>query len=388
MELTAFLLLLNAGFIFAEFPYVSRTLLGKFSSFDKELGWCPQPGSEKVKFDLIMPQKLKGDMSYSFDQDGGRTCHCDPGVEHLISTYGDSFCFCREVSDEDTWQNILAKKLGIQVSNFGGGNYGLDQSLLRLKRNYPRHPTPIVVIAVTPYTFERILSVWRHYSEPGNVLAVKPRFKLVEGRLTLIENIITDKNQFMSLRTRKGSFRSLDENYAYFKANYGFKKSNLADLILSPGKMSYIFQVLIGKKKGDNYHTKLKQQYLASLASRKDVRELFAKLVEDFHSDARQMGFTPVFMMLPDMANISYMQENGSYYQDMLDSLRKSLPSLLMIDFYQHLEGRKDLNTLFVGSKWHYSPKGNKLLTEVLEAVLETPIKQLKRKELSCTAIQ
>ncbi|ELY66890.1 hypothetical protein C489_12637, partial [Natrinema versiforme JCM 10478] len=26
-----------------EFPEIDRELLGKFSSFDPELGWCPQP---------------------------------------------------------------------------------------------------------------------------------------------------------------------------------------------------------------------------------------------------------------------------------------------------------------------------------------------------------
>lgn len=32
-----------------EFPEIDRELLGKFSSFDPELGWVPQPDREKQK---------------------------------------------------------------------------------------------------------------------------------------------------------------------------------------------------------------------------------------------------------------------------------------------------------------------------------------------------
>lgn len=377
VEIISFALLVNSGFIFPEFPYVSAEVLDKFASFDRELGWCPQPSVQTPDSANVLPQRLKGDIVYAIDNDGGRICLGAHHAAHLVSSYGDSFCFCREVADVDTWQNVLAKTLDIRVSNFGVGNYGLDQSLLRLKRHYPQHTTPVVVLAVTPYTFERIVSVWKHYSEPGNTLAVKPRFTIVDDQLALIENVVTDKKQLMNLRQFKDEFRTLDEHYPYFKAHYGFTKLNVLRLLGSADTLRYVLTILLKRTRFElNRHTQLKQRHLHRMTARPYVRELFRKLVEDFHSFAQMNKFQPILVMMPDMANILYMRERGAYYQDLLKSVQASCPSLVVIDLYQYLSDQADLNSFYVESKWHYSRKGNELVAQVLAEALRrsTPL--------------
>jgi len=51
-----------------------------------------------------------------------------------INTYGDSFTQCHQVSDGETWQEILAAHFGEPIRNFGVGGYGVYQAYRRMRR--------------------------------------------------------------------------------------------------------------------------------------------------------------------------------------------------------------------------------------------------------------
>ena len=133
---------------------------------------------------------------WTINEFGART---NPGFDFKISTiscYGDSFTFCRQVNDDETWEYHLSKLQNTNVKNFGVGNYGLDQTILRLKREYPKNKTKIVIVGVVPDTISRILSSWKHYYEYGNTFAFKPRFILKNNILQVIKNPIDDETKF------------------------------------------------------------------------------------------------------------------------------------------------------------------------------------------------
>ena len=48
--------------------------------------------------------------------------------------FGDSFSYSDEVLDNETWGEILGKKMKCQIYNYGVGGYGSDQALLKLQR--------------------------------------------------------------------------------------------------------------------------------------------------------------------------------------------------------------------------------------------------------------
>ncbi len=79
------------------------------------------------------------------------------------------------------------------------GNYGLDQSLLRLKREVPKNPTKFVIMGVVPETICRILSMWKHYYEYGNTFAFKPKFTIENDQLIQISNPINESSKFQNL---------------------------------------------------------------------------------------------------------------------------------------------------------------------------------------------
>lgn len=60
---------------------------------------------------------------------------------------------------------------------------------------------------VTPWTVERIISVWKHYCEPGNILAAKPRFILEKDKLKLVENFIKDPKDLIKIKYYKKFLR-------------------------------------------------------------------------------------------------------------------------------------------------------------------------------------
>ena len=98
-----------------------------------------------------------------------------------ISSYGDSLTFCRYVNDNETWQFYLSKKLKTNIKNFGVGNYGLDQSYLRFKKNKKNKidNPKIIIFGFGIETIRRNLSVWKHFFEFGNLYNFKPRYKRI-----------------------------------------------------------------------------------------------------------------------------------------------------------------------------------------------------------------
>lgn len=51
-----------------------------------------------------------------------------------INTYGDSYTQCAQVSDGETWQEVLAAHFGEPIRNFGVGGHGVYQATIRAMR--------------------------------------------------------------------------------------------------------------------------------------------------------------------------------------------------------------------------------------------------------------
>ena len=193
-----------------EFPILSETALKKFIShgFDKELGW-----SRKANTSHEETGKSNQITKWTINSKTARTNPSFDELDSKISCYGDSFTFCRQVNDNETWEHFLSKLLDTNVLNFGVGNHGIDQSLLRLKRDFPRHKTDTVILTVVPDTISRIVSVWKHYYEYGNTFGFKPRFVLKNNELQLIKNPIDDESKFYRYRDFLDEIRNNDFFY-------------------------------------------------------------------------------------------------------------------------------------------------------------------------------
>ena len=98
--------------------------------------------------------------------------------KNLIASFGDSYVFCRQIKDEDTWQEIISKNNKFRISNYGVGNFGFDQSILKYKRTALDRNTKFVIQGFVPETISRIQCTWKHFLEFGNIHGFKPMFIL------------------------------------------------------------------------------------------------------------------------------------------------------------------------------------------------------------------
>ena len=98
-------------------------------SFDKELGWIRKANTSGK-------EENNGKTSFfKIDKKGSRfNPNNNNKYKKNIITFGDSFTFCRQVNNNQTWQAFLAKSKKLNVSNYGVGNYGADQALILSKR--------------------------------------------------------------------------------------------------------------------------------------------------------------------------------------------------------------------------------------------------------------
>lgn len=378
--------------VMKEFPEIDRELLGKFTSFDSELGWCPQPNKTKRKDtgDHLPGEEVRTVVEYSTDEYGSRVCPAaerDPNDDISVSTYGDSYCFCREVDDADTFQNHLARKLGTHVGNYGGGNYGLDQALLRLQRQYPNDPTDYVVILVTASSIARILSVWKHYQEFGNVLAVKPRYTLENGSLELLETPITAKDDLLNLEEYASFFRSHDYHYEHWFRQHLARFPYATGLLRDPDHLRYVFYSMvrdaeerfgvsipgIDSVQGQTRTAvQLEQPRVRYHERLYDLKaELFTAIIGEFVDYAERKEFTPVFAMGGQLRYATYEAEHGPIYGNLLDQLNEQYPDLVTIDVPRHFDEANDaesVESLYVqhGEGGHYSSATNERIADLL----------------------
>ena len=123
-------------------PLLDKQGLSKFIShgFDSELGWVRKPNTSHDEIGKF------GETNWTINQFGARTNPDFDNLKSNISCYGDSFTFSRQVNNDETWAHYLSELTDSNVINFGVGNYGVDQALLRLKREFSKHPTKIVIM--------------------------------------------------------------------------------------------------------------------------------------------------------------------------------------------------------------------------------------------------
>lgn len=66
-----------------------------------------------------------------------------------IDTFGDSFTQCHQVSDGETWQEVLAAHLGEPIRNFGVGGFGVYQAFCRMRvRAAAGDLTPFIILNI------------------------------------------------------------------------------------------------------------------------------------------------------------------------------------------------------------------------------------------------
>ncbi|MCS5712320.1 hypothetical protein [Candidatus Berkiella aquae] len=367
-----------------QLPKFPDALLTKFlaDGFDPELGWSRKPNTTKQEIGKYGPTR------YHINEHGQRM---NPGHEDLpiqISTYGDSFTFCRQVNDHEAFQWHLSQLTQTNVLNYGVGNYGLDQAFLRMQREFPKQRSQIVILGVVPSTVVRIESVWKHYNEFGNTLAFKPRFIMQGETLKLIPNFI---NTAEKLKNYRPYLKEINQYDSFYESK--FLAEMLAfpycySLLKAPKRhLSLLYKVLFGQQ----------QQALdAIMASNLSLRQrlfkeadslqLLNSLLDSFISYAKQQEFTPILMWMPQKDDILCIRSQGPYYQDFIQAAKQRMNVIDLTESLLKVDNIEDLYSDDSHYGGHLSKEGNKRIAhEIYQYLLSVNL--LAPKDRHCVNV-
>lgn len=361
-----------------ENPKLSKKRLEKFfqNGFDEELGWIRKPNtnneeSGKTKF-----------VKWNINDKGARM---NPGYEEkesMISCYGDSFTFGRQVNDNETWEHELSKLMNTNIQNFGVGNYGIDQSFLRLKKEFKSKKTKYVILGVVPDSIRRNLNFWKHYFEYGNTFGFKPRFVISENNLKLIRNPINEESKFYEYE----EFLDEIKEYDYFYKNKFCKEiikfpycvTVLKNPLRNFSIIYWISKIALYKKMKKDISKiewnpmkiimKINLKWRIQLFQDKEAENIFKKIIEEFVKFSKDEKFKPIFVMLPQKDDLLFIKSNYNFYKKFIDKLNV-IEGLKVIDITGELLQENELDNLYSDDNeygGHFSKYGNKKVGEIL----------------------
>jgi len=364
-----------------EQPKLDPEGLKKFikHGYDPELGWVRKPNTQHPE------SGKRGETSYHIDKIGSR---CNPGHERLkpqISCFGDSFSFCRQVNDNETWQWYLSEISGVGVLNFAVGNYGIDQGYLRMVREIDKIKTDIVILGVVPSTIVRILCVWKHYNEFGNTFGFKPRFDIKNGKLILIKNIIDEESKFNEYDNYLADIQDKDYFYLTKFRDEMIRFPYLFNTLKKPSRNLLLIGMLLFSKlfdKDGGMNERIRNYCLMKIMNinkilryrlfqDKYAKDIFIGIIDKFVELSRKKNFKPVFLLTPQKDDILFIKQKGRYYDHFIEKIKEKV---FTIDMTEQLLSAKNLDQLYSDDNvygGHYSRKGNKLVADFIYKALK-----------------
>lgn len=120
-----------------------------------------------------------------------------------VALLGDSFTFGEEAAFEDTWGRQLERALpaGAQVLNFGVPSHGLDQTLLKFRRDVRPWSPQVTVVSFLNASPLRHTTMYLILRPDQQLPFTKPRFLLQEGALSVLNAPVVSAEAVLAHRS-------------------------------------------------------------------------------------------------------------------------------------------------------------------------------------------
>lgn len=364
-----------------ELPAFDEKALVKFieNSFDPELGWVRRPNTTGTE------RGRNGEIQFHIDAIGSRS-HSRSHLDPKVASFGDSYTFCRQVVDDETWQAILSKENNLGVLNYGVGNYGVDQGLLRYEMTTLPRSVRVVVMGFVPETICRIQSYWKHYLEFGNTFAFKPRFTLGKsGRLELKKNLIRSFRDFQQLESILPDIREHDAFYESKFRRLQFRFPYIISLSRNPLRHTKVIVAVVVRaflrifriksQAIDNlpFSVVMKEniKHAHVLYQDKNSTDLLQAILLRFREIAHSRNQTPIVVLIPQLLDLKLIK-NSQFppYAEFFHNLKSELN---VVDLTEIFLKHEPFETLYVNDQYggHLSYYGNSLVSSELSKLLD-----------------
>ncbi len=317
---------------------------GGIGRFDALLGWSNSPNT--TSHDDLSHINSRG-------WRGAREYDEDPSPDAIrIVACGDSFTFCQEVSDEDTWPAILeASWPEAEVINLGVGGYGTDQAYLRYQGESTGTRVDVVLIGLLLENIGRNVNRFRPWWYPNADSApTKPRFLLEDGELRLIEQPFATRAELIAA-IESGEVTELVQEHEYWSDPY----------VPAYLRWSGIVRMLSGKRAYED-------RGLARLWTDTQGEPFLTTMavVEAFHAfakDERGARFAPVLVFPIEQDLEGLLESDERYWTTLTDALDAA--GIAYLDLSGPLAGAERARgpndpSLYLGS--HLSRAGNEVI--------------------------
>jgi hypothetical protein len=322
------------------------------------LGWCTPPGS--------------GSGQYLFDERGARMCPeavpraRNAGVRRVVAI-GCSFTFGAEVRGNECWvARVDAARADLEIVNLGLGAYGLDQALLRWRRDgVGEHPDEVWLGAL-PSAALRNVTCWMpcasHWSE---VALFKPRFVLDEhDALVLVPcparsiadvvEIVLDQKRFLAACAGDHWVARAPAAYAPFGSSvlHHFATGRILLTLTERGGRDLRGQLL-------DPHS--------------EVARIESALVREIAREAAASGARFRCVILPDRGDLRAALEDGApYWQSAVSAAASAESGAQVIDTSRALlDAHAIENDAFWAAGGHYSAEGNRIVAEAIARAVD-----------------
>ena len=305
-----------------------------------------------------------------YDPDGARFSPAFPNPARYpacISLYGDSFTWATEVDDERAWGNLLARRAGCRVANYGVAGYGTDQAYLRF-RSHEADSAGVVVLGVMSENILRNVMQFKDLIYPKEFYSLKPRFVLGDrGELELVPMPRIPAERYGEFVEHPERFLARD----FFVPGGSSRVGRLRfPYTLSVARVCgnlIWYRMLLGEPVVDVVYADFYREDHPSQAL-----EITAEIVTAFHADGVKGGRLPVVVVFPERSSLENYLEDGVWgYENLLVKLtERGIDAVNFGDRLVEGLGEREPEALFKAGE-HYGEEVNRWIAEVVYEYVE-----------------
>lgn len=328
---------------------------------DPDIGWITRP-NRSVDGDETNAQGIRAR--------GGHLFESAPAPGKIrIETVGDSYVYCLQVKNGETWQDYLQSMHGdLEFVNFGIAGAGVDQAYLRWKRDGQKFHPDIVVLGIWPDDINRNLIMVDYYRGQFGVSLNKPRLVLDKNGDRFVNYPIMGNERLAATVAHPESNQILKHDFWY----------DHDETVLTPFRRVRLIQLAEGI--WYRYQRKLTYQKVFSGEISEGLDVTFA-IAKKFSDEVNATGAIPVVLMIPDRTRLDMVL--GSKSIPLIERMRKA--GINVIDLGPTFGAevkRNGAEKYYVDGVGHNSPFGNRIFANYLDKELAPYIKRAKAQKI------
>ncbi len=324
--------------------------------FDAELGWCPKTEHRSELYQYDWARCRIGNQPLSRERVPGK---------RRVAAIGCSFTLGAEVGAKDTWEAQLERlATDLEIANLGVGGYGLDQALLRFRRDgVPLRPEE-VWLGVQPEAMSRMVTTYMPaLNRRSFPIGFKPRFQLGQGdELRLVPSPVRSLADVARLMGSQAEFidavGETDRWIARYPAAYAPEGSSILH-------RSAIARLVLTARERSSRHIADELRDPES-----ELFRLARGICRTVRADAEHANARLRIFILPDKIDLELGDAHGSaYWQRWADALRADGCEVFDLEPAIRAAGGA-ANSKLWAPQGHYTAEGNRVVAEALARYL------------------